>query len=216
MFTGIVQHVGVIRAVRDTSDGARLAIDLGPLADDLVRGDSVAVNGACLTAADCSGQIAEFDVISETLKRTTLGGFRPGAKANLERAMKLGDRLDGHLVQGHVDATSVVRRIDRGQPCILEIQASSGLTALMAPKGSVTIDGVSLTLVDISGDRFSVGLIPTTLTDTTLGDLSAGDTVNIEADVIGKYVAGFLQRMIGPGGGTGGVTLDKLREAGFI
>ena len=215
MFTGIVQHVGVIQAVRDTADGARLAIDIGPLAGDLGSGDSVAVNGACLTAADFSGQIAEFDVISETLKCTTLGAFRPGTKVNLERAMMLNDRLDGHIVQGHVDATAVVRRLDRSQPCILELQASKELTALMAPKGSVAINGVSLTLADISRDRFSVGLIPTTLTDTTLGALSAGDKVNIEADVIGKYVVGFLQRMIGPGG-SGAVTLDKLREAGFI
>jgi riboflavin synthase len=216
MFTGIVQHVGAIRSVRETSDGSRLGIDLGPLADDLSRGDSVAVDGACLTAADCSGQTADFDVMAETLKCTTLGALRPGSKVNLERAMALGDRLDGHLVQGHVDATATVRRVDRGQPCILEFQATAELTALMAPKGSVTVDGVSLTLVDISRDRFSVSLIPTTLTDTTLGALSAGDTVNVEADVIGKHVAGFLRRMIGQDPGGGGVTLDKLREAGFL
>jgi len=217
MFTGIVQHVGVIGAVRDTSDGARLAIDLGPLAGDLKRGDSVAVNGACLTAADCSGQTVEFDVMSETLKCTTLGGFRPGAKVNLERAMTLGDGLDGHLVQGHVDATATVRRVDRGRRCLMEFQAAGELTALMVPKGSVAVDGVSLTLVDVSRDRFSVALIPTTLAETTLEALSAGDRVNIEADVIGKYVVTFLRRMTGRGGAeAGGVTMDKLREAGFI
>ena len=209
--------MGVVRAVRDADGGARLAIDVGPLAGDLKRGDSIAVNGACLTAADqCAGQIAEFDVIAETLKLTSLGSFRPGRKVNLERAMRLSDGLDGHIVQGHVDATATVGRMDRGQPCILELRADKELTALMAPKGSVAIDGVSLTLVDISDDRFSVGLIPTTLTDTTLGGLSAGDTVNIEADIIGKYVVTFLQRMIGKGQGSGAVTLDKLREAGFI
>ncbi|MDP6044746.1 MAG: riboflavin synthase [Phycisphaerae bacterium] len=216
MFTGIVQHVGSVRAVRNTADGARLSIDIGPLTSDLKRGDSVAVNGACLTASDLSGQIADFDVIAETLKRTTLGAFRPGVKVNLERAMRLSDGLDGHIVQGHVDATATVRRMDRGQPCILELQADRELTALMAPKGSVAINGVSLTLVDISADRFSVGLIPTTLTDSTLGELSAGDTVNIEADIIGKYVVTFLKQMIGQGSGSGAVTLDKLREAGFI
>jgi len=217
MFTGIVQHVGAIRAVRDTANGARLAIDIGPLAGDLNRGASVAVNGACLTASDFDGQIAEFDVIAETLKRTTLGAFRPGRKVNLERAMTLGEHLDGHIVQGHVDAVATVRRMDRKQPCILELQAGGDLTGLMAPKGSVAIDGVSLTLVDISADRFSVGLIPTTLGDTTLGELTAGDEVNIEADIIGKHVAGFLKKIIGQNSGTGGdVTLDKLREAGFI
>lgn len=191
-------------------------IDLGPLADDLVRGESVAVNGVCLTAADCSGPTGEFDVMSETLDCTTLGGLRPGARVNLERAMVLGDRLDGHLVQGHVDATATVRRVDRGQSRVLEFQASDELTALMAPKGSVAVDGVSLTLVAVSRDRFSVALIPTTLSETTLDKLSAGDTVNIEADVIGKYVAGFLRRLIGRGSDGGGVTLEKLREAGFI
>ena len=216
MFTGIVQHVGVIRAVRDTSAGARLAIDLGPLSDGLKRGDSVAVSGACLTAAECSGQTAEFDVMSETLKCTTLGAFRPGAKVNLERAMTLGDGLDGHLVQGHVDATARVRRVDRGRTRVLELQATRELTALMVPKGSVAVDGVSLTLVDVSRNRFSVALIPTTLGETTLEALGAGDRVNIEADVIGKYVVGFLRRMTGQGTETGGVTLDKLREAGFI
>ena len=193
MFTGIVQHVGVVRAVRNTDGGARLAIDVGPLAGDLKRGDSVAVNGACLTAVDdCSDKTAEFDAIAETLKRTALGGFRPGRKVNLEPAMKLSDALDGHIVQGHIDAVATVRRIDRGQPCILELQCDKELAALMAPKGSVAI------------------------TDTTLGDLSPGDTVNIEADIIGKYVATFLRRMIDQGSGPGAVTLDKLREAGFI
>jgi len=215
MFTGIVQHVGAIRAVRDTSDGARLTIDSGPLSDGLERGDSVAVNGACLTACECSGQTAAFDVVSETLKCTTLGGFRPGAKVNLERAMTLSDGLDGHIVQGHVDATAAVRRVDRGQTWTLEFQASGELTDLMVPKGSVAVDGVSLTLVDVSRDRFSVALIPTTLAETTLEALSPGDRVNIETDVIGKYVVAFLRRMIEQGSG-GGVTLDKLREAGFL
>ncbi|MBT3200444.1 MAG: riboflavin synthase [Phycisphaerales bacterium] len=215
MFTGIIQHVGVIRAVRDTADGARLVIDIGPLSENLKRGDSIAVNGACLTAADYSGDKAEFDVIAETLKCSTLGALRPGAKVNLERALMLGDRLDGHLVQGHVDAVATVRTISRNQPCILELQTSGDLTAMMAPKGSVTINGVSLTLVDISGDRFSVGLIPTTLSDTTLGTLSPGDSVNIEADIIGKHVTGFLKQMLGDGSG-GSITMDNLREAGFI
>ena len=215
MFTGIIQHVGVIRAVRDTADGARLVINIGPLSENLKRGDSIAVNGACLTAADHASDNAEFDVIAETLRCSTLGALRPGAKVNLERALMLGDRLDGHLVQGHVDAVATVRTISRNQPCILELQASGDLTAMMAPKGSVTINGVSLTLVDISGDRFSVGLIPTTLNDTTLGTLSPGDTVNIEADIIGKHVTGFLKQMLGDVSGSS-MTMDKLREAGFI
>jgi len=216
MFTGIVQHAGVVRATRNGAEGARLSIDIGPLSNDLKLGDSIAVSGACLTVSQFEGNIAEFDVIAETLKRTTLGEFRPGRKVNLERAMRLSDGLDGHIVQGHVDAVATVRRMDRRQPCVLELQADADLAALMAPKGSVAIDGVSLTLAEISVDRFSVGLIPTTLAETTLGELSPGDSVNVEADIIGKYVVAFLKRMTGQSSGSGAVTLDKLREAGFI
>jgi len=217
MFTGIIQHVGLVKTARRGASGGRIAVDLGPLAEDLEHGDSVAINGACLTVDELDRQVAEFDVMSETIERTTLGSLKPGDKVNLEPAMTLGGTLDGHLVQGHVDATASLRRAERGQPYVLEFQAGTELTELMVPRGSIAIDGVSLTLVDVSPERFSVALIPTTLADTTLGGLRAADTVNVETDVIGKYVVRYLERMTGKQAGTsGGVTLEKLREAGFL
>lgn len=218
MFTGIIRHVGVVRAVRPGQAGARVTIDVGPLADGLDRGDSVAVSGACLTAAACRGGEAEFDVVPETLARTTLGALRPGAKVNLERALALGSPVDGHLVQGHVDGVAVVRRVRTGPEHVVELEAPGELIAGMVPKGSVAVDGVSLTLVAAAGGWFSVALIPITLAETTLGDLAVGQQVNIETDLIGKYVLAYLREMAGgeaAAAGGAGVTLRKLREAGF-
>ena len=216
MFTGIIRHVGVVKSTRPAAGGLRLAIDAGPLAEGLGLGDSIAVNGACLTAAGISGPTVEMDVMAETVARTTLGDLRPGGKANLERPMTLGGTLDGHMVQGHVDGTATVKQVRRGEAYVVEFTAAADLTAQMVPKGSVAVDGVSLTLVDVSADGFSVALIPTTLADTTLGDLSAGSKVNVETDVIGKYVLKYLRQMGGAGAQGGPLTLEKLTEAGFI
>lgn len=215
MFTGIVRHVGSVKSVRPSGGGSRLAIDLGPLAEGLRQGDSVAVNGACLTATDLQGAAAEFDVISETLSHTTLGTLRPGAKVNLERALAAGDTLDGHLVQGHIDGTAAVRTIKHDGQWTIEFSAQAELLGQMVSKGSVTIDGVSLTLANVSTDRFSVALIPTTLADTTLANLTAGVKVNVETDVIGKYVLRYLQQ-IASGQAGGGLSLEALRQAGFM
>jgi len=192
----------------------RLVIDLGPLADELADGDSVAVAGVCLTVAGRSGRDVAFDVVAETLARSTLNRLRAGAKVNLERALALGDRLDGHLVQGHVDGVAEVRSVDTaGGQWQVEFSADRNLTDAMVPKGSVAIDGVSLTLVSVADGRFSVALIPTTLAETTLRSLVAGDRVNVEIDVIGKYVRRYLAQIAGSP--SGGLTLEKLREAGF-
>lgn len=209
MFTGIIRHVGTVQAVDAAPQGRRLRIDLGPLREHLACGDSVAVNGACLTASAVEAPGVVFDVVRETLERTTLGALGPGAKVNLERALRAGDGLDGHLVQGHVDGVAQVGAIRRGGRWVVEFAAPTELAYLMVPKGSVAVDGVSLTLVDVGPAGFSVALIPTTLGETTLAGLSVGTKVNIETDVIGKYVHKFLS------GGGGGVTLEKLREAGF-
>ena len=218
MFTGIVRHVGKVIATRPSPAGRRLTIDLGPLADGLKLGDSVAVCGACLTASAIAGASAEFDVIAETLSCTKIGQLRLGSKANLERALRLGDSLDGHLVQGHVDGLARVKSIRRGDQWVVEFTAPPEVTSLMAPKGSVAVDGVSLTLAATSDAGFSVALIPTTLSETTLPDLKVGDEVNIETDIIGKYVRRFLQQSAAPGPATssGGLTMDKLRDAGFV
>ncbi|MCK4601906.1 MAG: riboflavin synthase [Phycisphaerae bacterium] len=213
MFTGIVRHVGIVRDVRSAGDGKRLGIDLGPLAEGLSPGESVAVAGACLTAAEISASNVIFDVVGETLSRTTLGELRAGAKVNLERSLRLGEALDGHLVQGHVDGTARVARVNRTGQWIVEFDAPAELTDMMVPKGSVAIDGVSLTLVNVADGRFSVALIPTTLGRTTAGKLAVGERVNVETDIIGKCVRRYLQQR---GNTAGGVTMEKLREAGFI
>lgn len=215
MFTGIIAYVGRVCGVAGSAGGKRLSIDLGPLAEGLSPGDSVAVSGACLTAATLDASVAGFDVIPETLSRTKLEHLRPGAKVNLERALRFGAGLEGHLVQGHVDGLAKVRSIRGGEgEHRIEFAAAKVLTDQMVPKGSVAIDGVSLTLAHVGPGVFAVALIPTTLSATTLADLRAGDEVNIETDVIGKYVLGYLQNLRGSNGG--GITLEKLRETGFI
>lgn len=192
-----------------------MRIDLGSLAEGLVAGDSVAVSGACLTVAALEGDAAEFDVVAETLDMTTLGDLRTGARVNLERALRLDGGLDGHLVQGHVDAVAAVRRIDRaGDGRVVRFAAEAEVAGQMVPKGSVAIDGVSLTLAEVHAEEFSVALIPTTLAETTLGELAVGGRVNVELDLIGKYVRRYIGRIAGPTPG-GGLTLEKLKDAGF-
>ncbi len=215
MFTGIIGHIGVIKDVRRTSPGAGLRVDLGPLVEGLAAGDSVAVSGACLTASAVEGSTAEFDVVAETLARSTLGGLRPGAKVNLERALRLGDRLDGHLVQGHVDGIAAVRSIRRQGQSVVEFQAPPELTDAMVFKGSVAVDGVSLTLLEVSQGRFSVALIPTTLSETTMAELSPGREVNVETDLIGKYVRQHLECQ-SQADASRRLSIDKLRDAGFV
>jgi len=213
MFTGIVKYVGKVQSVKpsEAQQGARrLVIDAGPITEGLALGHSVAVNGSCLTASEIQGQAVGFDVVAETLSLTTLGGLVAGARVNLEPALKLNSGVDGHLVQGHVDGRATLAEIRRGREHVMVFTAARELTDQMVLKGSVAINGVSLTLTEATDGRFAVALIPTTLEETTLGELSAGDRVNIETDLIGKYVQKFLGKQSG-----GGVTLDKLRDAGF-
>jgi len=217
MFTGIIQHVGQVRAVRPVGDGRRLTIDLGPLAEGLSPGASVAVSGACLTACRIVGAEADFDVSAETVSRTTLGDLAPGERVNLEPAMRLGEALGGHLVQGHVDGVGEVRRVGRRpNEWTVEFAAARELTDEMVLKGSVAVAGVSLTLTHVGDGTFGVALIPTTLAGTTLAEMNVGAKVNIETDVIGKYVRRYLRQLSSAAAGRpGDLTLEKLREAGF-
>jgi riboflavin synthase len=215
VFTGIIAHIGTVRSLTPSAGGKRLTVDLGPLAAGLAQGDSVAVNGACLTAAaPPRGSEAAFDVVAETLSRTNLGGLRAGSRVNLERALRLGDGLDGHLVQGHVDGQAVVAGIQRGGQWLIDFEAPE-LTPVMVAKGSVAIDGISLTLVEVTKSTFRVAVIPTTLAATTLGDRKTGDAVNIETDIIGKYVRKYILGDAGAEKTCSGLTLEKLRQAGF-
>jgi riboflavin synthase len=183
MFTGIVEAAGRVRAIRRTSKGLRLEVT-GPWRVPI--GSSVAVSGVCLTSVADKG--LAFDVIPETLKRTTLGRLKPGARVNLERALAAGARLDGHIVQGHVDGTGVVESLSRkGGAVTLAVRPPEALADQIVAKGSIAVDGVSLTVVEWNEGKFTVALIPTTLRLTTLGRLRKGDKVNLETDVLAKY-----------------------------
>ncbi|MFK7897977.1 MAG: riboflavin synthase [Myxococcota bacterium] len=197
MFTGIVEHVGRIEKITTLPDLTRFEIDLGPIAAGVKLGDSIAVSGACLTVTELAGERLSFEAIPETLEVTRLGGFAEGDSVNLERAMGAGARFDGHIVQGHVDGMGQVRRMDReGNDVELHIECPPDLAIQLVDKGSVTIDGVSLTVVRVVEDGFHVALIPHTLDMTTLSKLEAGSPVNLEVDVFGKYVKQYLDRVL--------------------
>jgi riboflavin synthase len=203
MFTGIIEGLAEVKSVaRAGKKGADtvLQVRLGPrMSRGLKVGDSVCINGACLTVTKLSkkeGGTAQFELVAETVRRTALGSVRPGDRVNIERSMKVGDRLEGHFVLGHVDGTAVI--IDRQEtPSETKMWFqldSAGLAQSLVEKGSVAVDGISLTVVDVDGPRFSVSLIPHTLAVTTLGAKKKGDRVNIETDVLSKYVAKSLPR----------------------
>jgi riboflavin synthase len=215
VFTGLIQTVQPLRSCIRTSTGSRLTVPLGPLAQDARPGDSIAVNGTCLTIAKLHKDLAEFDVMAETLRATTLPNLALGARLNLEPALRADSRLGGHFVQGHVDGVGTIDQIDRsaGQ-WLLWVRAGRDLLDLMIAKGSVAIDGVSLTIVDVQPQRLSVSLIPTTLAETNLSDRHPGDPVNLEADILGKWIRQRLDAMLAQAGGSR-ITLEKLRENGF-
>ena len=215
MFTGIIQAVGVVRSVRPQPAGARLEVDAPDLERPISDGASICVNGACLTVVSSNATSIVFDAVPETLDRSTLGSLRTGSRVNLEPSLRVDGRLDGHIVQGHVDGKARVRRIERssdGQ--VWTFSAGADLLPYIIAKGSIAIDGVSLTIARIEGDTFSVALIPTTLARTTLNELRVGDEVNIETDILARTVVATLQRMRGEGA-AGGLTVDMLREQGW-
>ena len=187
MFTGIVEELGQVIA---HDDAGALRISAGEVLAGLDIGDSVAVNGCCLTATEVADGTFSATAVPETLARTNLGGLRPGDRVNLERPLRLNGRLDGHMVQGHVDGTGTVVR---AAPDLM-VEADSGLLAYLVEKGSITVDGVSLTVVEVSAAGFSVAVIPHTADVTTLGVRQPGDLVNLEVDVIAKYVERLLPR----------------------
>ncbi len=197
MFTGIIETVGRVASIEHRGELARLAVDAPEIADGVRIGDSVAVNGGCLTITSESGGRFEFEAIRETLDRTSLLDLQVGSRVNLERAMRADARLDGHIVQGHVDGTGTVRSFERdGNDVRLAIQCSPDLADCLVEKGSVAIDGVSLTVVRVQKDGFDVALIPPTLSATTLGELRPAKRVNLEVDVLGKYVKHYVERLL--------------------
>ena len=202
MVTGIVETLGRVDEERAEGELLRFRVSAPGLAEGARVGDSVAVNGACLSVVSVEDGALAFQAVSETLARTSLAGLAPGARVNLERALRADGRLDGHLVQGHVDAPGRVERLERrGDDVRLYVGCPPQFAALLVEKGSVAVDGVSLTVVGVREDGFDVALIPHTLAVTTLGERRPGDVVNLEADVLGKYVARYLERVLGARGG---------------
>jgi riboflavin synthase len=193
MFTGIVEELGEVASVEDVGDSTRLRIR-GPLVtSDAAHGDSIAVNGVCLTVTEVADGTFAADVMQETLDRSSLGGLRPGSRVNLERSVTWQARLGGHLVQGHVDATgTVLDRTPSEHWEVVRIGMPSDMGRYLVEKGSITVDGISLTVVDVGPDWFTVSLIPTTLERTTLGAAPPGTPVNLEVDVVAKYVEKLL------------------------
>jgi riboflavin synthase len=189
VFTGIVEELGDVLAITELVDAARLTVAGPKVTSDARHGDSISVNGVCLTVVEVSGGAFTADVMRETLDRSTLGKLAPGDRVNLERAAALGDRLGGHLVQGHVDGTGMVVDRQRAEHWeVVRFAMPPQLARYVVAKGSIAVDGVSLTVVDVTDAEFTVSLIPTTLELTTLGHRRTGDLVNLEVDVVAKYV----------------------------
>ncbi len=212
MFTGIIEAIGTVRDILRDGEAACVTIQatLG-----LSKGESIAVDGACLTVASLTPEGFTCDLSAETLALTTLRALRPGARVNLERPLRLGDRLGGHLVTGHVDGVGeIASRTRQGVGEFLRIRFPRSLDRLLVLKGSIAVDGISLTIAELTADAFGVALIPYTLDGTTLGAKRPGDAVNLEGDLLGKYVARCLGEMPTVGA-TGGLTLSRLQEHGF-
>lgn len=221
MFTGLVEGIGAIVGISRMGGDVRLNVKPSFPMDDCRIGDSVSVSGACLTVTEISGQVVGMDVSTETLSRTTLGRLKVGDKVNLERALRLGDRLGGHLVAGHVDAVGVLRaREPRERSWLIRVALDERLSVYIIEKGSVAVDGVSLTVNRCGRGFFECNIIPQTGKETTLLDKRSGDPVNIETDLIGKYVEKFfLREKESPAEGGkvkgSGITLEMLYQNGF-
>ena len=192
MFTGIIEGLGnIVRFDKKTTNrsAAKMKIKLGKIAKGLKIGDSVAINGVCLTAVNISKDVAEFEMVGETIKKTNLGSLKSGNKVNIERSLRVGERLEGHFVLGHVDGVGIISKMKK-QPNQIKIwtKVPKELSKYIIKKGSVTVDGISLTVVDVFKDQFSVSIIPHTMKITNLSYKKVGDKVNIETDILGKYI----------------------------
>jgi riboflavin synthase len=222
VFTGLIETICTVKSNRQTNSGAALTVDLGEMSGDckigstgsLQVGDSIAVNGVCLTITYLAPQfIAGFDISTETLAKTTLGKIKPGSPVNIERAIKATDRFGGHFVQGHIDGTAIIRAIKRAsQFADIEFSAEPELLDQMIVKGSVAVDGISLTIAGMNNNSFSVAVISETLKRTTLGTAKAGDVVNIETDIIVKTVKKQMGNIMPQ---KQSLTVERLKQLGF-
>ena len=213
MFTGLIETICTVKSTRRSAESMVLTIDLGVLADESETGDSIAINGACLTIAKLQGSVASFDVSAETLAKSTLDKLKPSSQVNIERSWKAHDRFGGHFVLGHVDGTATVDAIDKsGEFANIKFAAKAELLDAIVLKGSVAIDGISLTIAAVDIKSFGVSIIPETLKRTTLGKAKIGDFVNIETDIIVKTIKRQLDEILPK---KQGLTAEKLRQLGY-
>jgi len=213
MFTGIVEEIGTITEVNPQSGGVTAKIKAETVLEDAKIGDSIAVDGPCLTVRDLEQGVFVADISEETLRRTTLRSCKVGTRVNLERSLRLGDRIGGHLVLGHVDEIATISGWkNEGTSSIMQVTVSPKIKPYIAYKGSIAVDGVSLTIADVSDNKFEVALIPHTLQVTTLGDKRDGDIVNIEVDVMARYIETLMQNQIPP---SQTIDLEFLQKHGY-
>ena len=216
MFTGIIEELGTITAVEKGAKSARLTIKAEMIFGDMKLGDSIAVNGVCLTVTDFNHNTFSADVMNETLSRSGLGRLSAGSRVNLERAMQANGRFGGHIVSGHIDGTGEIIRKERDDNAVwLSVSAREQIMRYIVEKGSVTIDGVSLTVARVSEQHFAVSIIPHTGKSTILLDKKPGDIVNLEIDIIGKYIERFLSALPANDTGKSKITYEFLANAGF-
>jgi riboflavin synthase len=216
LFTGIIVELGTVVSLNRRGSDARLAVAAGNLSGDAVVGDSICINGVCLTVVNIDGGMLSFDLSAETLRSTNLGSLGPGDRVNLEPSLRADGKLGGHFVTGHVDAVGRIKEKTLvGDAFRVVIDSPEQVTGLLVNKGSVAIDGVSLTVVDVSADTFSAVIIPHTAKVTTIGFKGTGDSVNLEADIIGKYVARFMKGASSPRSGDERL-LKSLQQSGFM
>jgi riboflavin synthase len=213
MFTGLIEQLCKVKSLQPAGDSMTLTVDLGGQADESKIGDSIALNGVCLTVTRLEGNLATFDVSGETLSKSNLGRLTAGSKVNVELSMKIGDRFGGHIVQGHVDGVAKIKAVDkRGKFADIRFETERELLDQMVVKGSVAVDGISLTIASMEPNSFGVAIIPETLKQTTLGEAKIGDAVNIETDIITRTIKKQLENIM-PKGQT--LTVEKLKQLGF-
>ncbi len=215
MFTGIIEEKGIVKSITLRGESGFLEIQCQKVLEDTKLGDSIAVNGACLTVTSLEQDAFTADVMAETLRRTSLKELKKGSFVNLERALQIGHRLGGHMVSGHVDGIGIIRKLEpQGIAMVMTISTKSSITEGIIEKGSVAIDGISLTVVSVEEEAFSVSLIPHTIQETNLAHKKSGSTVNLETDMIGKYVKKFLTSETRDSDSS--ITMDLLAENGFL
>ena len=216
MFTGIIEEVGVIKSIRMGAQSAVITIEAEKVLEDIHLGDSIAMNGVCLTVTSFDSHSYSVDIMHESLKRTNLGSMKSGSRVNLERAMAADGRFGGHIVAGHVDGTGNITSMEKDDNAVwIYIQAEPSVLKYIVEKGSITIDGISLTVAKVDEKSFAVSVIPLTGTHTTLLEKKPGDTVNLENDMIGKYVEKLLNYQEKENKPSSRITMEFLRENGF-